>query len=134
MNILLLGHKQADLQKRIWTLLHDKLIFQTNVEEMDYYYFKDIFIYLCGLAAPGLSCGTWNLQLWLENSKVEHVGSSSLTRNGTWASCTGSGVLATGPPRKSWDGLFKQCLFSHLEKREVGSVPHFLCQNKYCID
>lgn len=32
------------------------------------------------------------------------------------------------------DGLFKWCLFIHLEKRKVGSVSHFLCPNKYCID
>ena len=38
-----------------------KLVFQTNVEEMDYYYFKDIFIYLCDLSGLGLSCGMWDL-------------------------------------------------------------------------
>ena len=43
-----------------------------------------LFIYL---AAPGLSCSMWK--------------SSSLTRDWTWTPCTGSTVLAIGPPRKS---------------------------------
>ena len=46
-----------------------------------------------------------------------HVGSSSLTKDWTWAPCTGSSVLTTGPPGKSlqliiiWEwGLFsKRC-------------------------
>ena len=41
------------------------------------------FVYL---ATPHLSCGTWDLQ-----SSLQHVGSSSLTRNQTQSSCTGSG-------------------------------------------
>ena len=37
------------------------------------------------LAAPGLSCGMWAL-----GSSLQHVGSSSLTRDRTWAACIGS--------------------------------------------
>ena len=41
-------------------------------------FFWLIFIYL---AAPGLSCDMWDLQLWQENSQLQPVGSSSLTRD-----------------------------------------------------
>ena len=44
--------------------------------------FSYVFIYL---AVPGLSCGMSDLQLW-------HVGSSSLIRDRTWATCIGSPV------------------------------------------
>ena len=37
------------------------------------------------LVVPGLSCGMW--ALW---SSLQHVGSSSLTRDRTWAICIGS--------------------------------------------
>ena len=40
-----------------------------------------------GVPALGLSCTTWDL--------------SSLTRDRTQTPCTGSAVLATGPPEKS---------------------------------
>ena len=45
-----------------------------------FFFFFLIFIYL---AAPGLSCSIQDLQL-------QHVGSSSLTRDQTWALCIGS--------------------------------------------
>ena len=54
-------------------------------------FFFFLFIYL---AVLGLSCDTWTLQL-------QHMGSSSLTRDQTHAPCTGSTVLAAGPPGKS---------------------------------
>ena len=44
----------------------------------------------------GLIYRTWDL--W---SLLQHEGSSSLTRDQTWVPCTGSRVLATGPPGKS---------------------------------
>ena len=51
-----------------------------------------LFLYLFGCAS--LSCGTQDL--WLFSW---HVGSSSLTRDQTWAPCIeNSRVLATGPP------------------------------------
>ena len=59
-----------------------------------------IFIYLIFiLAAPGLSCGMWDLLVAAGSllscsmstlSCGMHVGSSSLTRDRTWAPCTGS--------------------------------------------
>ena len=52
------------------------------------------------LAAPALSYGVWDLQLW-------HVRSSSLIRDQTLAPCTGEhGVLAIGPPGKTLLGSF----------------------------
>ena len=52
------------------------------------------------LAAPGLSYGVRDLQLW-------HVRSSSLIRDRTLAPCTGEhGVLAIGPPGKTLLGSF----------------------------
>ena len=45
------------------------------------------FIYL---AALGLPCGTRNFQLWHANPQLWHVGSSSLTRDQTQASCIGT--------------------------------------------
>ena len=45
-----------------------------------YLFKKYLFIYL---AALGLSCGMWDLQLW-------HVESSSLTRDQTRAPCVGT--------------------------------------------
>ena len=54
-------------------------------------------IYLFILAVPGLSCGmqdlrcgVWASQLWHADSQLWHVGSSSLTRDRTWAPCIGS--------------------------------------------
>ena len=44
--------------------------------------FKFYFPYLVAL---GLHCGRWDLSLW-------HVGSSSLTRDGSQTPCTGSSV------------------------------------------
>ena len=46
-----------------------------------------IFVYL---TAPGLSCSTWDLQSWHENTQLQHVGSSSLTGDQTWAPYTGT--------------------------------------------
>ena len=62
--------------------------------------FFKLFIYL---AASGLSCGTQDLQLPHANSSLQHVASSSLMRDWTWAHCIGSmdGVLATGQSGKS---------------------------------
>ena len=37
-------------------------------------------------------------QSWHANSQLQCVGSNSLTRDQTWVPCTGSVVLATGPP------------------------------------
>ena len=57
-----------------------------------------IFIHLY-LAAPGLSCRSqdlcphcsmWDLRLWPMNSQLQHMASSSLPRDGTWAPCIGS--------------------------------------------
>ena len=57
---------------------------------------KNLFIYL---AAPGLSCTVWDLQSFLRHARslilacellVGHVGSSSLTRDQTWAPYAGS--------------------------------------------
>ena len=46
-----------------------------------------IFIYL---TAPGLSWGTWDLWSSLQYAGSFLVGSSFLTRDGTWAPCIGS--------------------------------------------
>ena len=65
------------------------------------------FIYLFG--CTGWHVGSfggsmWNLKLHLANSLLWHVGSSSLTRNWTWASLHWERrVLATGPLGKSQD-------------------------------
>ena len=48
------------------------------------------------LAALGLSFGT---QVFIRSS-LQHVESSSLTRDGTWAPCAASAVLAAGAPGK----------------------------------
>ena len=63
--------------------LKDRLSFCGNPALLDdCYHFKKIFIYLLiYFAAPGVSCGTWDLQLWHANSQLRHVGSSSLTRD-----------------------------------------------------
>ena len=50
----------------------------------------EVFVYL---ALPGFSCGTCNLYL-------QHVGSGSLTKDGTRPSWEHA-VLATAPPGKS---------------------------------
>ena len=47
------------------------------------------------LAAPDLSCGMWHL-----HSLLQHVGSSSPTKNQTQAPCIGSSKSATGPQEK----------------------------------
>ena len=49
----------------------------------------------CGLHG-GICCSCGMI-----NSQLRHVGSSSLTRDRTWALCIGSAVLASGPPGKS---------------------------------
>ena len=54
---------------------------------LQYDFFKRIFIYL---AALGLSCGTQALQLQHVNPQLQHVGSSSPTRDGTWPPWVGS--------------------------------------------
>ena len=45
-------------------------------------------------------------------SQLQHVGSSSLTRDWTWAPSIGSTVLATGPPGMSLMKIFALCFFS----------------------
>ena len=82
------------------------------------------------LAALGLSCGTWDLwpSLWHMGSFssgmqslvacelwLQHVGSSSLTRDVIHPSCTGCGVLATRLPGRS--------LISCLTQRQIGIIP-----------
>ena len=59
---------------------------------------KKMFL-LMFLAAVGLSCGTWYLYL-------QHLGSSSLTRDQTAAPCTGSMDHQPSPHRSA---LFKDC-------------------------
>ena len=56
-----------------------------------YIYFKYLFIYLFILVVPGLSCGTRDLRcsMWTLSCGMR-AGSSSPTRDGTWAHCTGS--------------------------------------------
>ena len=55
-----------------------------------------IYLHLVLVAAGGLlSCGMWSLSCGM------HMGSSSLTRDRTWAPCIGSAVLSTVPPGKS---------------------------------
>ena len=59
-----------------------------------------LFVWLCRdlVAAQGIfvatcrifSCGMWDLQLQHVGSQLWHVGSSSLTRDETWAPCIGS--------------------------------------------
>ena len=64
--------------------------------------FLKLFFFLIYLAAVGVSCGIRDLQY-----SLRHVGSSSLTRNGTPAPCIGSVESVTGPPGKSCKpGLF----------------------------
>ena len=46
------------------------------------------FFFNIYLATLGLSCNVGDFQLWRANSQLQHVGSSSLTRN--WAPCIGS--------------------------------------------
>ena len=48
-------------------------------------------MYACMHAAPGLSCGMWNLRCSMRTLSCSmHVGSSSLTRDRTLAPCIGS--------------------------------------------
>ena len=54
---------------------------------MSPFFFKIYFIHL---AVPGLSCGMRDLQLRHMNSELQHVGSSSLSRDRTWAPCFGN--------------------------------------------
>ena len=50
-------------------------------------FFQYFFFFFMYLVVPGLSCNIWDLQLCHVSSKLQHVGSSSLTRDGTWALC-----------------------------------------------
>ena len=64
---------------------------------------RGIFVAACEMfvaACRIFSCGMWTLSCGM------HVGSSSLTRERTWAPCIGRGVLATGPPGKSLSASF----------------------------
>ena len=71
-------------------------------------FFKIIYIFT-HLAAWGLRFSPMDLFL------LCHVGSSSLTRDQTWAPCTGGcGVLATGPPEKSQGSHALWCYFDSL--------------------
>ena len=67
-----------------------------------------LFIYLAVLGfSCGLSCGTWDVaceifSCGIQNPQLQHVGSSSLTRDRTLAPCVGSTVSQPlGPPGKS---------------------------------
>ena len=61
-----------------------------------YYFYKYLFIYLFGCAgsqlrhAGSFSCGMWDHYLQHANSQLQHVRSSSLTRNRTQTPCIGS--------------------------------------------
>ena len=82
------------------------------MRKMGYYYSSkfsgkcNVYIAICyfiSLAVLGLSCIMWNFFFFFFSysiqTQVEHVESSSLTRDGTWDPALG--VLATGPPGKS---------------------------------
>ena len=64
-------------------------------------FFQYLFIFI--LAAPGLSCGTWDLQLRHVDSQLWHACRIQFPDQGSnlgplhWE----HGVLPTGPPRKS---------------------------------
>ena len=75
----------------VWETENAKMMYSIPVYEyttislfsfLKIFLFSYVFIYL---AVPGLSCGMSDLQLW-------HVGSSSLIRDRTWATCIGSPV------------------------------------------
>ena len=55
-----------------------------------FFFFPPNIYYFIYLALLGLSCSMGDLQLWYVNSQLQHVGSSSLIRDGTWAPGIGS--------------------------------------------
>ena len=77
---------------------HLALVFLFSLFKKNIYLFT--WLHWVLVAAGGLlSCGIRTL------SCDTHVGSSSLTRDQTQASCIGSGVLSTVPPGKSRSGF-----------------------------
>ena len=80
-------HPWTTMGSRDLTLIFSRSLFQKTLFKI----FTSTY-----LSMPCLSCSKQDLQcsLW-------HVGSSSLTRDGTQSPCTGRAVLATGPPEKS---------------------------------
>ena len=63
------------------------------------WFFKNLF-------ALGLSYSMWDLHCDNQDSSLWHAGSSSSTRDQTWALWIRSRVLTTGPPRKSLSPWF----------------------------
>ena len=74
----------------VWRIWPPKMIFR------DVYLLLLFFFYLIYLAVPGLTCGT--LALWLQP-----LGSSSLTRDQTWAPTLGMWRLSHWTTRRVWD-------------------------------
>ena len=83
-------------------------------------------------ACSTYSCGMRDLpsSLWNVNSWLQHVGSSSLTRDRTQSPCTGSRVLAPGPqgsPERrrleESQGRYEETQESRVSKRDQ---PHHM--------
>ena len=70
----------------------------------------------------GVSCSIWDLELWHTNSWLQHMQSSSLTRDWTWAPCIGSRV--------------SHCTISEvpLSSFKAGDWPTLLLQKRwFCV-
>lgn len=79
---------------------------------------KNIYIFIY-LAAPGLSYSMWGSQLWLVNSQLGLLESSSLTKNQTQMLCIGIvESLAPGPTGKC------PLYFARTQKPVDNRAPH----------
>ena len=63
------------------------------------------------LAVPHLSCSTWDLGSLLHHAGSRHVGSSSLTRDWTWANCVGSTETTREVPAVIFEIFFCVCVW-----------------------
>ena len=95
-------------------------------------FFKKTFICLCQFLVT--ACGI--SQLWPANSQFRYVGSSSLTRDGTWAACVGSSESQPLDHYRSPSSLFFKSHLSHtstslsLSVFSLGSLKNNTTNNK----
>ena len=97
------------------------------------YFFKYLFIWLYQVLVPAmgifdLHCSMQGLQFWHSNSQLQHVGSSSLARNQTWAPCAGSAESQPldhqGRPRTSF--IFKVTSIISIIQRVGGDTDQLI--------
>ena len=86
------------------------------------------------LASLSLSCGMWDtfFSCGLQDLLLRHVGSSSLTRDQTWAPTLGARSLIHWTPGKSMVLLFSSLPFNQ-SRKYTGTLSNFVKSQRWYV-